>query len=183
MTLSDRIRAIVAAMPVEGLVALPVATLGAWLREEGTILDQDQAAFDLTVEGVAEVMKLKVSRTRQIIRENQAVLGAYRRGRRWYVPVEGLRAYQRSMSGFLSDTDVATATGRTLDTVRRWCEEGSVQATRQPGGGWKITAASLPDVLAGRRRKEDSGHVDFGKLRRELKAMRDHARSQKRHKK
>lgn len=50
-------------------------------------------AADLTVERFADALGISPSRARELCRE-EAALQAYRRGRRWFVPLGGLRAYQ-----------------------------------------------------------------------------------------
>lgn len=98
MTLREHVEAIVEALPPEGAVSLPVATLRKWLLEDDcrTDLPKWRQSADLTVERVADALGVGPSRARVIIRENQEELRAYRRGRRWYVPLGGLTEWQRA---------------------------------------------------------------------------------------
>lgn len=96
MTLREHLEAIVEVLPPEGAVSLPVATLRKWLLEDDcrTDLPKSGQSADLTVERVAEALGVGPSRARDIIRENEEELKAYRRGRRWYVPLDGLTEWQ-----------------------------------------------------------------------------------------
>ena len=115
MTLREHLDAILRALPPEASVTLPVTTLEHWLDEDDSAAGAAAAASesigaDLTVERVAECLGVGLSRARDIIRENHEALGAYRRGRRWYVPTAGLQAWQRGQAA----------------AYRRRCSMGSV---------------------------------------------------------
>lgn len=115
MTVREHLEAIVRALPPEASATLPVTTLEQWLKEEdsaggGAGASSESIGADLTVERVAECLGVGLSRARDIVRENQEALGAYMRGRRWYVPTAGLEAWQRGQAA----------------AYRRHCSKGSL---------------------------------------------------------
>ena len=97
MTLREHLEAVVQALPDGALVSLPVDALRAWLAEDGVTTNGRAGKLsgaDLTVERLADCLGVGLSRARDIVRAHQEELGAYRRGRRWYVPEAGLLAWQ-----------------------------------------------------------------------------------------
>lgn len=99
MTLRDHVAALVDALPAEASVTLPAATLRSWLEDDlPGFRTERRALADLAIEDVAEALRIKLSRARQLVRENAEVMGAYQRGRRWYVPHAGLRAFQEDQA-------------------------------------------------------------------------------------
>ncbi len=100
MTLRDRLRGMVATLPDEASVSLPVMTVKRWLRENGEESPPNArpvtATGDLALSGFAELVGVSASRARSICREDQALLGSYKRGRRWYVPRDGVKRWQEA---------------------------------------------------------------------------------------
>lgn len=94
MTLADRLRRIVSAMPAGASVTLPVSELRGWIEEDGQPFDDSQEiVIDLTVEQIAEQFDRTPACVRGWCRAGR-LPGAYRLNRReWRIPRAALAAY------------------------------------------------------------------------------------------
>lgn len=102
MTVSDRLRQLVAALPAGASVTLPVAELRAWLDEEGPGAAQGRGETreDLTIEETAERVRRAPSTVRGWLTSG-LIPEAYKlRGRDWRIPPGALtRFLEREAEG------------------------------------------------------------------------------------
>ena len=126
MTVLDRIRQIVAAVPNGASVTLPVAELRGWIEEDGEELTHDGQALvvDLTVEDIAQQFDRTPACVRGWCRAGR-LPGAYRlNGREWRIPRAALAAYIEAEKSGQSNGRAAVLSGAVdLGAWRR--EEGA----------------------------------------------------------
>lgn len=93
MTLADRIRSMVAVVPEDGAITIPVRTLQEWLA------DEEAVEGDLTLEEWAQAYAPNDPPAISTVREWFAaglVPGAYKRnGRKWMAPRSSIEAFRR----------------------------------------------------------------------------------------
>jgi hypothetical protein len=94
MTLRDRLRSIVSAMPDGASVTLPVAELRAWLVEDPRDRDNTDLVVDFTVEDIAGRFKRTPACVRGWCRVGK-LPGAYRMNgsKEWRVPRAGVESF------------------------------------------------------------------------------------------
>lgn len=98
MTLEARVRRLVEAVPPEGSVVLPVATLRQWLEEAGAgengAVAPPSAGIDpgLTISTIARMVDRQPSTVRGWVREGQFP-NAFTLGREWRIPRQDLARF------------------------------------------------------------------------------------------
>jgi excisionase family DNA binding protein len=113
MSLADRIRALVGALPPDAMV--PVRWLGDLLEAEGSTVQTDaERLSDLTVEEVAADFGRSVDTVRRWIRRGE--LRAYQLGQEYRIPRAAVRAFVEAQR---DKTKVAPAAAAEVD-VGRW---------------------------------------------------------------
>ena len=124
MTLHDRVRSIVEALPESGSVTLPVSELRAWLAEDGaydTHHTDGTVLVDLTADDVAR----ELGRTAACIRGwcRSKKLGGYRlNGREWRVPRAALQTFLKAQATKTSEHR-PTRTAKSVD-LAAWRRTG-----------------------------------------------------------
>ena len=123
MTLHERVRSIVEALPDSGTVSLPVSELRAWLEEDGAgspHYTDGTVVTDLTVEDIGK----ELGRTAACVRgwcRSKKLAGAYRlNGREWRIPRAAFQSFLAAQAtGTSEHRPTRTAKGVDLGAWRR----------------------------------------------------------------
>jgi excisionase family DNA binding protein len=124
MMLEDRLRQMVAALPDEASVLLPVSVVRGWLDDEG-----DDPAHDLTVAQVAVQLQRSPSTVREWIR--RGALEAYQLGKEYRITRVALAALrERQRKGEMQPDTTVTLAGRSaLGAWRKLRRKAEPQGT------------------------------------------------------